>query len=167
MILIFYLVNFIQSILIQPLPLSGTSPPRLIHSSPSSTDPKTLIYFFGGEEENNSHSSSLFSYDINQNYWQEIFSHSSFAPEGLSRCKSFFNSQNKLIVFFGVNEKGISENIYSFDVKLAYWQEASFSGDFIYPLIDSADCVFVYKSKTYFAIYGGVSINGLSSSLYL
>ena len=161
------MVNLIQSILIQPIPSSGTSSPRMIHSSASSGNPKTLIFFFGGEEENNSLSSSLFSFDITRNYWQEIFSHSSFTPGGLSRCKSFLNSQNKLTVFYGVNEKGISENIYSFDVKLAYWQAASFNGDFIDPLIDSADCVFVFKSKTYFAMYGGVSINGLSSSLYL
>ena len=165
--LMFFIVNLIQSILIEPLPSSGISPPRLIHSTSCSTDSKTLILFFGGEDENNSLSSSLFSYDTYQKYWREVFSHSTFAPQGLSRCKSFFNSQSKFIVFFGLNEKGISENIYSFDVKSEYWEIASFGGDFIYPLIDSADCVFTFNSHTYYAMYGGVSIKGLSSSLYL
>jgi hypothetical protein len=165
MIRLLFLVSIGICLHIEQLPKSRSPPERLIHSTSAAV--KSTVYHYGGEKSDNSFSSSLFSYDLLNFYWQEIIPQSSLLPPALSRSKSFIDSKNQFKVLFGLNENGILEVLYSFNLELLHWTQESLTGDLIYPSIDSADCLFTFRSSRYLALYGGVSSSGILDTFYL
>lgn len=167
---LFLLVLLIQvrSIKIEKVMKFGSPPPPQINPSSSYSAKSNQIFLFGGETFGNSlYSSSLFLFDLKNSTWEELIPLSSLTPESLILSRSFVQDQNKLIVFFGKTSKGISSEVYSFDLKTSVWSTEKFTGDSIPSSIRGGNCIFEYNSTQYFGLFGGITMSGKSENLYL
>ena len=163
--LLLWLLIQVNSIQITQLPKSGSSPPRL--SQPSSCKSESSLIIFGGTKQDNSQSSSLYTFNISTSLWTEVQPYTSKSPSQLSSSLLFMSTKQTLIVLFGINEKGISEEKFAFDFIYNSWNSVSLTGDFMIPTAYSANYKFTYNGQQFLAVYGGMSSFGLIDDFYL
>ena len=169
LILLFAILVFPSySIEIISLPKSGTPPYRSMHNSATFDYISNRIILYGGATENYGNLiAALYVFDVSSKKWSEIESQSLISPPGLYSAYSFLSSNRKFYLLFGNTEKGLSSDIYSFDFDHLAWNFERLSGDLLKSSVFGASCSFKYDGKDWFAIYGGMTVHGESSDLYL
>ena len=143
------------------------SPPSSVLSSAAYDEVGELVILFGGA---NSRFSSIYSsfyfFNISDETWNEVTPESSLKPPKVYSAFSF-SIKNKFYILFGMTETQISLDFYSFDLKSEKWSLEVLKGQKIDPVIESAEVLFEFEGKNYFAIHGGVTSSGQYSSLCL
>lgn len=165
--IVFVLLGAVYSFELRQLPISRSTPSKMIHSTSAYNKSHKTIYTFGGEQVDRSLSNSLRAFNVQYGYWDDIEPFTIFKPPGLSMAKSFFRTNNQFYVLFGKSDEGISEHIYVFDSDLKTWKQDYLTGDFILPSIKAADCSYTYDFIEYIALYGGISKDGISDTFYM
>jgi hypothetical protein len=171
--MIFYIWAFkcfavVKGIVYNEIPETGVCPDRMTKTSSVFYTKKNQIITFGGRiASTEKYSSSLYSYSVSSNRWNEIHPRSGIKPPAMYDTKLFIQSSRYLILLFGVNRNEISSEVYKFDLELLVWSTTLLTGDQLYGLDNSATCSFTYNNIDYFAIYGGLSIEGISNSLFM
>ena len=168
LVILFSLIALNTSLTFTELPLIGVSPDRMTRTSSVIHLKNNEIITFGGRIASSGElSSSIYSYSITGNKWNQIIPRSSFTPPSMYNSILFIQSSRFLIVLFGTSKDEISSSAYKFDLDLLVWTTTSLSGDLIYGLDDTASCIFEYNGVEYLAIFGGLSIEGYQNTLYL
>lgn len=167
LLILLYLPTML-SVQFSELPPSGTIPERMISTSSVLLSKSNKILTYGGIKASSSQiSSTLYQYSILSNRFDEIIPNSELSPPNLFNSKLFIQSSRYLILLFGSNKNFISSTIYKFDLDLLVWSTILLSGFTLPGLEDAASCLFFHNQIEYFAIFGGLSIEGLQSALYL
>ena len=150
------------------LPSSGVCPSRMTRSSSVFLPKTNQILTFGGRiAQSGEFSSSLYTFSLDSNKWNEIAPKSEIRPPKMYNSKLFIHSSRFLILLFGCSKTFISSTIYKFDLDSHIWSTTLLSGDTLPALEDSSSCLFVHNQIEYFAIFGGLSLEGVQNSLYL
>ena len=155
------------SIKINELTTSSSSPPQLIYTSSVFIPSKNRIVVFGGEKSSGSFSSSLYYFDLSTSTWGEYDCSSLDPPPGLSQSHLFLTPDSKLLLLFGKTSKGLSSSIFSFDFNSKSWSRANLTGDSIQASVGSSSCSYNFNGNKFFAIFGGITSNGLTDELYM
>ena len=166
MIIITFFISC-YSIKIDELTASSSSPPQLTYTSSVFIPSNNRIAVFGGQKSSGSFSSSLYYFDLPTSTWGQYECSSPDPPPGLSQSHLFLASDSKLFLLFGKSAKGLSSSIFSFDLNSKSWSRANLTGDSIQASVGSSHCSYNYNGKNFFAIFGGITLNGLSDELYM
>jgi hypothetical protein len=166
--LIFILLWLASSIEISMIPSSGTPPYKMKYISGIYDEILNRLIIFGGYNERIlKYTSSLYTYDLSQNLWNEIIVDSSFTPPGLGQSSLYLRADRTLLVIFGEKDKGPSSDIFSFNLNTSSWKLENLSGNSIAGRKLFASCSFSYLNTSYIAIFGGATQNGVDNSLFL
>ena len=150
------------------LPSSGVCPSRMTRSSSIFLPKKNQILTFGGRiAESGEFSSSLYIFSLDSNKWDQLAPKSELIPPKMYNPKLFIYSSRFLIVLFGRSKTFISSTIFKFDLDSHVWSTTLLSGETLPPLEDSSTCLFEHNQVEYFAIFGGLSLQGVQNGLYL
>ena len=87
--------------------------------------------------------------------------------QGLRILEYLRESDGKLFVFGGMTTKGLNTVLYSFDLRMNFWDNEIMTGDVMSFTKKFSYAHFTYKNFSYIAIYGGYSDEGPIDDFYL
>ena len=153
--------------MIAPVKSSSLSPPSSIFSSIAYYEEASQVLLYGGSNSRiSSVYSSLYSFDVKNQDWNELVPKSSLLPPALYSSISFIYGQ-KYYLLFGVTENRLFTDCYSFDLQSREWNFEEVNGIKLEPTLEPASILYEYEGNSYLAVHGGVTSNGLSADLYL
>lgn len=166
--LYFQFITSVHSANLIELNTLGTVPDRVVSASACYYKTKNQILLYGGMlEDSLTISNTLYYYDIESKYWSEYIPQSLLRPPGLFTPKMFVGQNNKLYVIHGKTTLSVSADVFSFDFVNQVWKNEELLGDYLPPTFESAYCEYFHNSVQYFAIYGGLSSEGVDGDLYM
>ena len=150
------------------IPISQAPPPSNYLSSAVYDPVKDRILTYGGADASSSTLiSSMNSFSLATNSWESPIPIRSPITTALSSHKLYLRSDQKILIFFGVNSQGISSDVFSFDLNTYRWNSEILTGDPLSGRINFGFTSFVYIDCSYIAIFGGLSVEGMNNDLFL
>ena len=167
--LLFLYINFLIAlgITVSKIPSTGTPPQPHSWSTPAYDETSNRIILFGGYfPDSREYLSTLFTFSLTELNWDMIYPESDYEPPGLSAAYTAIHS-NGLYVFFGQKYKGLSSDVYRFDLITYRWELANLQGDVMLGRYSYSFTSFSYLNSAYVAIFGGITHYGYDNELFL
>ena len=153
-----FILTTSYSVTVTSIPITKNPPGMLTYSSLAYLD--GLLYSFGGTD--GTYTNELRVFNITSRIWEKFVISSDNAPS--ARINTIFFSYNaKLFIYGGELIDGISEELQLFNPTNQLWTKLTQYGD-IPPI--RALSAFTLVSNNLF-IFGGITIQGFDSSLYM
>ena len=162
------LVKIAVSLELSHIPISQAPPPSNYLSSAVYDPVNDRILTYGGMDASSSTLiSSMNSFSLATNSWESPIAITSPITTALSSHKLYLRSDQKILIFFGVNSQGISSDVFSFDLNTYRWNSEILTGDPLSGRFNFGFTSFVYLNCRYVAIFGGLSVEGMNNDLFL
>ena len=144
--------------LVAPIPSTGTPPrPR---SFSSLTNIASKLYSFGGLDLDQELTNEIQEFDLTSNQWRTLQAVSQNLPSP-RKSSIFFSYQDSLYVFGGLDQSGIREELWQFNIALESWT-----------LLQVIHTMQIARYKSAYTlvgnslfVFGGVTTSGTDSSL--
>ena len=150
----------VSSFTVSQIPSSGTPPPAFLLSRLAFAD--SQLFSFGGLLSS-VYYNDLWSYSTIYSNWTRLQPGSQSVPSPRV-YPVFIGAVDILVLFSGQISGGTNGDLWIYNITSHLWKEIAQQGDIPGPRMNSAFCT---KGNTTLYIYGGDTVNGADSSLYM
>ncbi|OMJ78639.1 hypothetical protein SteCoe_21516 [Stentor coeruleus] len=165
--MILFLIQCVLSLEITPIPKNLTPPTVRRSISAVYNKINNSVYLFGGcKQAAETFSNIMWRFDLTENIWEHLNIKSPLIPEvRYGTSMSIF--QDLIFVYGGSTHLGSSSDLWTYNLTSNSWLLIERKGEAPKELSLAAHYTFELGNTSYFAIYGGYSMEGLSNDLYL